>query len=563
MAVTARLVRPNFITEIIDRDLGGELSGVVRTRFPPEPNGYPHIGHAKSICLNFGLALDYRGECNLRFDDTNPETESQEYVEAFLRDLDWLGFAPSRVRFASDYFDQMYLCAAELIRQGAAYVDSVGEEEMRRLRGTVTVLGSPSPFRDRSVAENLALFADMAAGRFGDGEHVLRAKIDLGSPNFKLRDPVLYRIVHATHYRTGDRWCIYPMYDFAHPLEDLIEGVTHSLCTLEFENNRAVYDWLVERLRGRCGLPERRPRQYEFARLSMDYTVMSKRKLLRLVQEGEVQGWDDPRMPTLSGLRRRGVRPEAVRSFADRVGVDRANSRVELSLLDAVIRDDLNAEAPRVMAVLRPVKLVLSNLPASSEVPVQAPYWPRDVPRQGSRTLPLGRELWIEADDFSEDPPKGFRRLRLGGRVRLRYAYVIEAERAVKDASGRVLEIHARVLPETLGSDPADGVRPQGVIHWVPVREALPAEFRLYDRLFAVPDPDAADDPATALNPSSRAVAQGYIEPSVQGDAPDQRYQFERLGYFWPDPEDSRPDRRIYNRIVPLKDSYRPGPGRI
>ncbi|AEB12361.1 glutamine--tRNA ligase/YqeY domain fusion protein [Marinithermus hydrothermalis] len=551
-----RHVSPNFITEIIDEDLRQGRYKKIVTRFPPEPNGYLHIGHAKSICLNFGIALDYGGECNLRFDDTNPETENEEYVEAIKRDVEWLGFKWAKECYASDYFEKLYECAVELIKAGKAYVDSLSEEEMRAYRGTVDTPGRPSPYRDRSVEENLELFERMRRGEFPNGAHVLRAKIDLASPNMKLRDPVLYRIVHAPHYRTGDRWCIYPMYDFAHPLSDFIEGVTHSLCTLEFENNRAIYDWLVENLKGKCGLPQSpRPHQYEFARLNMDYTVLSKRKLIRLVEGGYVQGWDDPRMPTISGLRRRGVTPEAIRDFANRIGVAKANSRVDIRIFEAAIRDDLNHRAPRVLAVLRPLKVVITNYPEDQEEWLEAPYWPHDVPKEGTRKLPFSRELFIERDDFMEDPPKGFRRLTPGGRVRLRHAYVIRCDEVVKNARGEVVELRCTYDPDTLGKNPADGPV-KGTIHWVSARHAIRAEMRLYDRLFTVPNPEEGGEDFTRhINPDSLVVVEGYVEPSVRHDPPDTRYQFERLGYFWQDPADSSPERLVFNRIVTLRDA--------
>jgi len=552
-----RHVRPNFITEIIDEDLRqGRYTRVV-TRFPPEPNGYLHIGHAKSICLNFGLAMDYRGECNLRFDDTNPETESLEYVEAAKRDVRWLGFQWTRELYASDYFERLYQFAEQLIREGKAYVDSLSEEEISAYRGTVTQPGKPSPYRERSVEENLDLFRRMRAGEFPTGAHVLRAKIDLASRNMKLRDPVLYRIVHAAHYRTGETWCIYPMYDFAHPLSDAIEGISHSLCTLEFENNRAIYDWLLENLRGKCGLPaDPRPYQYEFARLNLDYTVLSKRKLIKLVEGGYVRGWDDPRLPTLSGLRRRGVPPEAIREFCSRIGVAKAENRVDLGLLEATIRDSLNCQAPRVLAVLRPLRVVLTNYPQDRLEHLQAPLWPHDVPREGWRTVPFSRELYIERDDFMEHPPRGYHRLTPGGRVRLRHAYVIRCDQVIKDAAGEVVELHCTYEPDSLGKTPAAGpVR--GTIHWVCAAHAVPAQVRLYDRLFTVPDPEAGEGEFTDyLNPASLLTVHGFVEPSVLRDPPDTRYQFERLGYFWQDPVDSRPDHLVFNRIVTLRDSW-------
>jgi len=552
-----RRINPNFITEIIEEDLRAGRASKIVTRFPPEPNGYLHVGHAKSICLNFGLALDYGGECNLRFDDTNPETEEIEYVEAIKADVRWLGFQWARELYASDYFERLHEMAVQLIRDGKAYVDSLTDEETSAYRGTVNEPGTPSPYRDRGVAENLELFERMRAGEFPNGAHALRARIDLASPNMKMRDPVLYRIVHAAHYRRGDAWCIYPLYDFAHGLSDAIEGISHSICTLEFENNRAIYDWLLENLRGKCGLPESpRPYQYEFARLNLDYTVLSKRKLIKLVEGGHVKGWDDPRMPTVSGLRRRGVTPESIREFANRIGVAKANSRVDLGIFEAAVRDDLNYRAPRVLAVIRPLKVVITNHPAGEVRHLDAPYWPHDVPREGSRTVPFWRELLIERDDFMEDPPKGFHRLIPGGLVRLRHAYVIRCDEMVRDASGEIAELRCTYDPDTLGKHPAGGPV-KGAIHWVSKPHAVRAEVRLYDRLFRVPDPEAAEGEFTEhLNPESLAAFEGYIEPSVLRDPPDTRYQFERLGYFWPDPVDSRPDRLVFNRIVALRDSW-------
>jgi glutaminyl-tRNA synthetase len=550
-------VSPNFITEIINADVAQGRYAKVITRFPPEPNGYLHIGHAKSIALNFGLALDYGGECNLRFDDTNPETENLEYAEAMKRDISWLGFQWARERYASDYFEQLFTCAVQLIREGKAYVDSLTDEEISTYRGTISTPGTPSPYRNRSVDENLDLFSRMRKGEFPNGAHVLRAKIDLASPNMKLRDPVLYRIVHASHYRTKDAWSIYPLYDFAHPLSDTIEGVSHSLCTLEFENNRAIYDWLVENLRGKCGLPSSpRPYQYEFARLSLDYTVLSKRKLIKLVETKHVQGWDDPRMPTIAGLRRRGITPEAIRDFSNRIGVAKANSRVDPATFEAAVRDDLNQRAPRVLAVLRPLKVVLTNFPQGRVETLDAPYWPHDVPKTGSRPVPFSRELYVERDDFLEHPPKGFYRLTPGGRVRLRYAYVIQCEDVVKDAGGDVVELRCTYDPATLNQPPAQGPV-KGTIHWISAPHAVKAQMRLYDRLFSVADPEAGDGDVTAgLNPESLTVVQGYVEPSVLKDPREVRYQFERLGYFWQDPVDSTPAKLIFNRIVSLRDSW-------
>ena len=552
-----RRVNSNFITEIIDEDLRQRRYAKIVTRFPPEPNGYLHIGHAKSICLNFGLALDYGGECNLRFDDTNPETESIEYVDAAKRDVQWLGVQWARELYASDYFERLYEFAVQLITDGKAYVDSLSDEEISEYRGTVTQPGKPSPYRDRSVEENLELFRHMRDGGFPDGAHVLRAKIDLASRNMKLRDPVLYRIVHAPHYHAGDAWCIYPLYDFAHPLSDAIEGISHSICTLEFENNRAIYDWLLENLRGKCGLPHApRPYQYEFARLNLDYTVLSKRKLIKLVDGRHVQGWDDPRLPTLSGVRRRGVTPEAIREFCYRIGVAKTNSRVDLGIFEAAVRGDLNHRAPRVLAVLRPLKVVLTNYPGGKVEQLAAPYWPHDVPKEGRRQVPFSRELYIERDDFMEHPPQGFHRLVPGGHVRLRHAYVIRCDEVVKNASGEIAELHCTYDPDTIGKNPAGGA-PKGTIHWVCTPHAVKAEVRLYDRLFGVADPEAGGGEFTDyLNPASLTVVEGYVEPSVLQDPPATRYQFERLGYFWQDPEDSRGDYLVFNRIVTLRDSW-------
>ena len=531
------LVPECFITEIVEQDLKEGKYAKLVTRFPPEPNGYLHIGHARSIVLNFGLAQDYGGECNLRFDDTNPETEKEEYARAIEEDVRWLGFQPTRVLYASDYFETMYQCALVLIQEGKAYVDDLPEEEMSELRAQ----GKPSPYRERSVEENLELFERMRRGEFPTGSRVLRAKIDPAHPNFKLRDPVLYRIVHAPHYHAGNKWVIYPMYDFAHPLEDFIEGVTHSLCTLEFENNRAVYDWVIENLKGKCGLPTSpRPHQYEFARLDLSHTVLSKRKLIKLVEGGYVSGWDDPRLPTLRGLRRRGVRPEAIVEFVRKTGISRNEAQIEMDLFEEVVRDDLNPIAPRVLGVVDPLRVVLTNY--EGEEWIEAPYWPRDIPKEGTRPLPFSPELYIERTDFSLNPPKGWKRLAPGQRVRLRHAYVIELEDVVEEGGE---------------ANPEDGVRPKGVIHWVSARHALPVEFRLYGRLFRTKDPEEGGDFLQNLNPEALVVKRGFIEPSVAQDPEDTRYQLERLGYFWRDPVDSRPEALVMNRIVPLKEGYR------
>jgi glutaminyl-tRNA synthetase len=547
----------DFMREIVSADqTKGVYGGRVITRFPPEPNGYLHIGHAKSICLNFGLAQEFGGRCHLRFDDTNPETEDMEYVESIMEAIRWLGFDwGEHLYFASDYYDQLYQFAIRLIEDGKAYVDSLSDEEIREYRGTVMQPGRESPFRNRSVAENLDLFRRMAAGEFANGAHVLRAKIDMAAANMKLRDPLLYRIRHVSHYRTGDRWCIYPMYDFAHPLSDAIEGITHSICTLEFENNRAIYDWLLDQL-----LDEPRPHQHEFARLALDYTVMSKRKLLQLVEEGLVSGWDDPRLPTIFGMRRRGMPPAAIRAFSERVGVARVNSRVEYELLEHCLREELNVSAPRVMCVLQPLKVVISNYPEGQTEMLEAPYWPHDVPRQGWRLLPFGRELFIEADDFRLDPPKGFYRLAPGREVRLRHAYIIRCDEVVTDpASGKIMELRCTYDPTSLGANPG-GRKAPSAIHWVAAAQSLPVEVRLYDRLFTKPNPDDVAEGESFkdyLNPDSlRLIGGALVEPSVAADPAGSRYQFERLGYFATDIVDSRPGALVFNRIVALRDAW-------
>ena len=559
----------DFIRQIIARDLARGLhDGRVVTRFPPEPNGYLHIGHAKSIVLNFGIAGEHeKGRCHLRFDDTNPITENVRFVESIQEDVRWLGYDwGEHLYFASDYFEEMYACAVELMEKGLAYVDSQTEEEIREGRGTVTTPGSPSPHRDRPVAENVDLFRRMRAGEFPEGAHVLRARIDMAAPNMLMRDPVLYRIRHAHHYRTGDTWCIYPLYDFAHPLEDALEGVTHSICTLEFENNREFYDWLVENV----SIPHR-PRQYEFARLNLDYTIMSKRKLLRLVEEGRVEGWDDPRLPTLAGLRRRGYTPSAIRTFCEMIGVAKADARVDMAKLEYAIRDDLNRKAPRVLCVPRPLKVTLTNWPDGQVEELDAPFYPRDVGLEGSRRLPFSGELFIDRDDFSDDPPPGYRRLVPGGEVRLRYAYVIRCDEVVRDEAGEVVELRCSLDPETRSGSAPTGRKVKGTIQWVSGAHAVSCRLRTYDRLFSVPDPDAAAEAGTEpdaeegihgdfrdfLNPGSLEVLEGaLVEPSVVGDAADTRYQFERVGYFWRDPVDSDPDNLVFNRIVTLRDTW-------
>ena len=550
----------DFLREIVRRDTdSGVYGGRVATRFPPEPNGFLHIGHAKSICINFGIAAEFGGICHLRFDDTNPETEDVKYVESIRRDVCWLGFDwKEKLFFASDYYEQLYELAVRLVRDGKAYVDSRSDEEIRKGRGTITEPGVHSPHRDRTVEENLDLFARMRAGEFPDGAHVLRAKIDMAARNMKLRDPLLYRIRHATHYRRGDAWCLYPMYDFAHPLSDAIEGITHSICTLEFENNRAIYDWLVDNL-----FPEPRPRQYEFARLNLDYTVMSKRKLLQLVEEGLVSGWDDPRLPTIAGMRRRGYAPEGIRLFASRIGVDKANSRVSMELLEDAIRDDLNARAPRAMAVLRPLKATITNWPDDRVEGLEIPLWPKDTGKEAVRTAPLTREIRIERTDFSVDPPADWRRLRPGGESRLMGGYFIRCDEVVRDpATGEVAELRCSYDPESLGA-PAKGERKKTTaIQWVSASHAVPAEVRLYDRLFTVADPENVEEGKTFkdfLNPASVEVLRGcLLEPALASAAPGDRFQFVRNGYFIADELESKPGAPVFNRIVCLKDRYRP-----
>ena len=541
----------DFIRDIIDADLAAERVKEVVTRFPPEPNGYLHIGHAKSICLNFGVAQEYGGHCNLRFDDTNPTREEQEYIDAIERDIRWLGFDwGPHLHHASDYFEQLYAWAERLIEQGLAYVDDSSPEELRAMRGSLTEPGRNSPYRDRPVADNLDLFRRMRAGEFPNGTRVLRAKIDMASGNINLRDPVLYRILHAEHPRTGSKWCIYPTYDFAHGQSDAIEAVTHSICTLEFEDHRPLYDWLIEHL----PVPAR-PRQYEFARLNLTYTVMSKRFLRNLVEEGRVSGWDDPRMPTLAAQRRRGVPAAALRELARRVGVARANSVVDLAMYDHAIRDELNRAAPRRMAVLRPLKLVVENYPAGPGEELAAVNHPDD-PAAGSRKIRFGRELYIDRDDFIEDPPKGFYRLSPGREVRLRYGYFVTCREVVKDASGEVVELRCTYDPATRGGNAPDGRKVRGTIHWVSAADSLPAEIRLYDLLFTRPDPGAGGDLMADLNPNSMDVLTGCRVEAALADAKiGEPVQFERQGYFCLDP-DSAPGRLVFNRTIGLRDSW-------
>ena len=544
----------DFIRAIVDEDVAtGKHDGRVATRFPPEPNGYLHIGHAKSICLNFGVSLEHGGTCNLRFDDTNPTKEDVEYVDAIQEDVEWLGFKWDALLYASDYFARLYEFAIELIRKRLAYVDSLSTEEIRAHRGTLTEPGTNSPYRDRPVEENLDLFTRMRAGEFADGTHVLRAKIDMASPNLNMRDPTLYRIRHAAHHRTGDAWCIYPMYDFAHPLSDALERITHSLCTLEFEDHRPLYDWLVEHL-----IEGPRPRQIEFARLNLNYTVMSKRKLLQLVEQGHIGGWDDPRMPTISGLRRRGYTPESIRDFCSRIGVAKKENVIDVAQLEHSVREDLNRRAPRAMAVLRPLKVVITNYPEGQVEDVDVVNNPED-PAAGTRKVPFSGVLYIEHDDFREDPPKKFFRLAPGREVRLRCAYFITCKEVVKNADGEVTELRCTYDPSTRGGDSPDGRRVKATLHWVSAAHAAEAEVRLYDRLFAVEDPERVAEGRTFLdnlNPASLETLRACrVEPSLATAAPGARFQFERLGYFCADP-DSRPGAPVFNRTVPLRDPW-------
>ena len=545
----------NFISHIIAEDLRQGKHRQVVTRFPPEPNGYLHIGHAKSICLNFGLAAEYGGRCHLRMDDTNPEKESVEYAEAIKDNVRWLGFDwGEHLYYASDYYEQLYGFAVQLIEAGKAYVCSLSAEEMRSYRGTLTEAGQESPGRNRSVVENLELFGRMRAGEFADGAHTLRARIDMASPNMNLRDPVLYRIQRVAHYRSGNAWCIYPMYDFAHPLSDAIEGITHSVCTLEFESHRPLYDWFIANL----PVPAR-PRQYEFARLNLNYTMMSKRKLLELVTGGHVAGWDDPRLPTLAGLRRRGFTPAAIRNFCDKIGVSKADSCVDMALLEHCIREDLESQ-PRALGVLRPLKVVIENYPEGEVEEFEGALHP-NYPEMGKRTVPFSRELYIERDDFMEDPPKKFFRLGPGREVRLRFAYFIKCESVVKDpVSGEVIELRCSYDPTTRGGAAADGRKVKGTIHWVSAAHALDAEVRLYDRLFLTANPGAGKDGGDwrqQLNPASLERLSGCkLEPGLAAATPESRYQFERQGYFYADPIDSRPGQPVFNRIVTLRDSW-------
>ncbi|ERH63400.1 glutaminyl-tRNA synthetase [Pantoea dispersa EGD-AAK13] len=541
----------NFIRQIIDEDLASGKHNSVHTRFPPEPNGYLHIGHAKSICLNFGIAQDYQGQCNLRFDDTNPVKEDMEFVESIKNDVQWLGFEWSgNIRYSSDYFDQLFNYAVELINKGLAYVDELSPEQIREYRGTLTAPGKNSPYRDRSVEENLALFQKMRDGGFEEGKACLRAKIDMASSFIVMRDPVLYRIKFAEHHQTGNKWCIYPMYDFTHCISDALEGITHSLCTLEFQDNRRLYDWVLDNIT----IPVH-PRQYEFSRLNLEYAVMSKRKLTQLVSEKIVEGWDDPRMLTVSGLRRRGYSAASIREFCRRIGVTKQDNIVEMASLESCIRDDLNENAPRAMAVLDPLKVVIENLPAGHEEIISMPNHP-NKPEMGTREVPFSREVWIDRADFREEANKQYKRLVLGKEVRLRNAYVIRAERVAKDEAGNITCIYATCDVNTLSKDPADGRKVKGVIHWVSAIHALPAEFRLYDRLFSVPNPGAAEDFLTTINPNSLEIKQGFVEPGLRAASALAPYQFEREGYFCADSVYSQPSKLVFNRTVGLRDTW-------
>lgn len=560
MSESPAAVPTDFIRQMILEDVKANRNeGWVITRFPPEPNGYLHIGHAKSICLNFGLSQQFapKARCHLRFDDTNPTKEEVEYVESIQADVRWLGFDwGAHLYYASDYFEKLYSFAQQLIEKGLAYVDDQSQEQMRLSRGTLTQPGTPSPYRDRSVAENLDLFRRMRAGEFQEGERVLRAKIDMASPNLNLRDPAIYRILHAHHHRTGDAWCIYPMYDFAHPLSDALEGITHSLCTLEFEHHRPLYEWLIENV---SGLPSQ-PYQREFARLNLTYTVMSKRKLLRLVKDGLVRGWDDPRMPTISGLRRRGYTPAAVRAFCETIGLTKYPALSELELLEHCVREDLNRHARRVYGVLRPIRVVLVNYPADQVEYVELVNNPEDE-SAGKRMVPLSRELFIDADDFREEPAAGFFRLVPGGEVRLKFAFCIICQEVVKDAGGRIVELRCTYDDATRrGVKPEGRPKVKGTIHWVSAAHAVDVEVRLYDRLFSEAQPEEAAGPegdfTQFLNPGSLEVVKAKVEPSIQEALPGSHYQFERVGYFFADPLDSQPGKPVFNRVVALKDSF-------
>ncbi|NUF50346.1 glutamine--tRNA ligase [Gilliamella sp. ESL0250] len=541
----------NFIRQIIDADLAAGKYKTTHTRFPPEPNGYLHIGHAKSICLNFGIAQDYQGKCNLRFDDTNPAKEDIEYVESIKQDVRWLGFEwDGEICYSSDYFDRLYDYAIELINKGLAYVDELSADEIREYRGTLMQPGKNSPYRDRSVEENLALFTQMKEGKFAEGKACLRAKIDMASPFIVMRDPVLYRIKFAEHHQTGNRWCIYPMYDFTHCISDAIENITHSLCTLEFQDNRRLYDWVLDNI-----TIDARPHQYEFSRLNLEYAITSKRKLNLLVAEKIVDGWDDPRMPTISGLRRRGYTPASIREFCRRIGVTKQENTVEMSTLEFCIREDLNENAPRAMAVLDPVKVVIENFSDSIDEILSMPNHP-NRPELGMREATFTREIYIDRADFREEANKNYKRLVLGKEVRLRNAYVIRAERVVKDAEGNIQTIYCSYDPATLNKNPEDGRKVKGVIHWVSAKFAKPAEIRLYDRLFNTPNPGAAEDFLATINPTSLVIKQGFVEASLQNAKVEVAYQFEREGYFCLDSKYAIDDKLVFNRTVGLRDSW-------
>ncbi|WP_288492698.1 glutamine--tRNA ligase/YqeY domain fusion protein [uncultured Pseudomonas sp.] len=552
-STAAKAAPAHFLRQIVQADLDAGKQAKIVTRFPPEPNGYLHIGHAKSICVNFGLAKEFGGDCHLRFDDTNPAKEDQEYIDAIKSDVHWLGFDwAGEVRYASSYFDQLYAWAVNLIEQGLAYVCDLTPEQAREYRGSLTEPGRNSPFRDRSVAENLDLFARMKASEFKDGEKVLRAKIDMASPNMNLRDPILYRIRHAHHHQTGDAWCIYPSYDFTHGQSDALEGVTHSICTLEFEDHRPLYEWFLAKL----PVPAQ-PRQYEFARLNLNYTVTSKRKLKQLVDEGHVHGWDDPRMSTLSGYRRRGYTPAAIRNFCEMIGVTRSNGVVDVAMLEFAIREDLDQNAPRAMCVLKPLKVVITNYPEGQVENLELARHPKQD--LGVRQLPFTRELYIDQGDYEENPPKGYKRLEPGGEVRLRGSYVIRADEAIKDADGKVIELRCSYDPDTLGKNP-EGRKVKGVIHWVPAEGSVECEVRLYDRLFRSAQPEKSEEGGSFLdniNPESLVVLKGCrAEPSLAQAQPEDRFQFEREGYFCVDLKDSAPGKPVFNRTVTLRDSW-------
>lgn len=551
MSNTEEQYPSNFIRSIIEKDVAdGKNSGQVVTRFPPEPNGYLHIGHAKAICLSFGMAEEFNGETNLRFDDTNPLKESVEFINAIKRDIEWLGFDWKEERFASDYFEQLYQFAEQLIQEGKAYVDSLSADELREYRGTLTRPGKDSPYRSRTIEENLDLFRRMRAGEFGDGEHILRLKIDMSSPNINMRDPAIYRIRHIEHHQTGNEWCIYPMYDYTHCVSDSLEGITHSLCDLSFEDHRPLYDWVLDELAMNC-----HPQQIEFSRLNLQFTVMSKRKIRQLVEENMVDGWDDPRLPTLSGMRRRGYTAASIRDFCRRIGVTKSDNNVELALLQSCIREELDASAPRVMGVLNPVKVIIENLPEGESVSLELANHPKDE-AMGTRTMNFTRELYIDREDFREEANRKYKRLVLGDEVRLRYGFVIKAEQVIKDDAGEIVEIRASYDPDTLGKNP-EGRKVRGVIHWVSASEGLPAEIRVYEPLFTVDFPDADErDYHELINDESLIVHQGFVEPGLKLASAEDKFQFEREGYFCMDSKHSTPDALVFNRVVGLRDTW-------